>query len=140
MFKVAFALVALLVCFAAGGCDHGIPGLVSVSGKLTYAGGKWPKTGEILFSRDQGAGKVLPAMAKINEDGTFVVMSSNSTGIAPGDYTAVIRCWLEAPNERRHESKSAVPARYSSAQTSPLKLKVPESSPPIRLDWDVPST
>jgi hypothetical protein len=136
------AILALSGCIALGGCHSGgIPGLVSVRGKLTYAGGAWPRKGEILFSQTNkvGTGPVLPAMAHINDDGTFVVQTFDAMGMTPGEYTAIIRCWLDAPGEGR-KGKSAIPQRFGSPQTSGLNVTVPENSGPINLDWDIPST
>jgi hypothetical protein len=138
--KAAIALVILLGCFAWSGCNRGIPGLVKVTGKLTYDGGPWSKKGQVLFSPVKAAGDrpLLPAMAHLNEDGTFTVRSSTSNGMMPGEYNAVIRCWLVAPDDR-HAGKSAVPQRYGSPLTSELKVTVPEGSKPIFVNWDIKS-
>jgi hypothetical protein len=140
--RARLAILALLGCLALGGCNRGgIPGLVSVRGKLTYAGGAWPNKGEIIFSQTNkvGTGPVLPAMAHINDDGTFEVQTSDAMGMMPGEYAAIIRCWLDAPGEGGRKGKSAIPQRFGSPQTSGLTVTVPENSGPITLTWDIPS-
>ncbi|MGO9108795.1 MAG: hypothetical protein ACLP9L_06140, partial [Thermoguttaceae bacterium] len=107
---------------AVDGCNRGISGLVPVSGKLTYNGGPWPKTGSINFSPLPVEGKkLLPAMAHVEKDGAFVVKSADSLGLRPGEYLVTIRCWLETPSDNE-SGKSALPERYSSPNTSKLKL------------------
>ena len=133
------AIVALVASFALGGCNR-VPGLVSVSGKLTYDGGPWPKKGEIIFSpvAKTGDHPQLPAMAHVMDDGSFVAQTADSKGMMPGEYNTVIRCWLE-PADEHHAGKSAIPERYGRPLTSGLKLTVPEGSPPMVVDWDIKS-
>jgi hypothetical protein len=146
--KAILAISALLGVIVVSGCSRGIPGLVPVSGKLTSDGGPWPKRGSahsawsITFSCTKKVGDhpTLPAEAHLNEDGSFVVQSSSSMGMVPGEYVASIRCWLEDPAEDgTNKGKSAVAEQYRRTQTSPLKVSVPEGSGPIVLDWDIPS-
>jgi hypothetical protein len=148
---VTISVFILAASILLSGCGQDIPGLVPVSGKLTYDGGKWPKKGEIIFSPVQKVGShpLLPAMGHIEEDGTFIVLSSESKGMVPGEYNAAIRCMLDAPAEhdaRRNASpeegrggKSAIPDRYASPTTSGLTVSVPEGSAPIYLKWDIQS-
>ncbi len=139
------AIFVLMGGIAVSGCNRGISGLVPVSGKLTYNGGPWPKKGSINFSPVLVEDKaLLPAMAHVEEDGSFVVKSADSLGMRPGEYLVVIRCWLEGPGggeNSRHKTsgKSAIPERYSDPRESGLKLTVPEGSGPIVLNWDIPS-
>jgi hypothetical protein len=131
------AIFVLVGGVAVSGCNRGIPGLVPVSGKLTYKGGPWPRKGSINFSPVLTEGKkLLPAMAHVEEDGSFVVKSADTPGMRPGEYLVTIRCWLEAPDESK-SGKSAIPDKYSSPQTSGLKLTVPEGSGPIVQNWDI---
>jgi hypothetical protein len=146
--KAILAISALVGVIVVSGCNHGITGLVPVSGKLTSDGGPWPKkvsghsAWSITFSCTKKAGDhpTLPAEAHLNEDGSFVVQTSSSMGMAPGEYVASIRCWVEDPSEDgTNKGKNAVAERYRRPQTSPLKVSVPEGSEPIVLNWDIPS-
>jgi hypothetical protein len=136
----ALTIVAL-ACFAGvSGCNRGPAGLVPVSGKLTLDGGAWPKAGQINFSpvKAEKGHPILPAMARINEDGTFEIKTEAAPGLVPGQYNAAILCWLESPDDRGG-GKSAVADLYRSPLTSGLKVDVPEGSPPIKLNWDIKS-
>jgi hypothetical protein len=134
------AVLALAAGVGLMGCNRGPAGLVPVSGKLTYDGGAWPKAGQINFSpvKPLPGHPVLPAMARLNEDGSFAIQTPSAPGLVPGEYNVAIQCWLEPPEDRR-AGRSAVPNRYNSPQTSGLKVAVPEGSGPIVLNWDIPS-
>lgn len=137
----AALIVTALACLATvSGCNRGPAGIVPVSGKLTLDGGAWPKAGQINFSvaKAEAGHPVLPAMARINEDGTFEIKTSAAPGLVPGHYNAAVLCWLESPDDY-HGGKSAVANRYRSPLTSDLKVDVPEGSPPIHLTWDIKS-
>jgi hypothetical protein len=146
--KTVLAIFAVAGFLVVGGCNHGISGLVLVSGKLTSDGGPWPKRGSahsswsITFSctKKEGSHPTLPAEAHIDEDGSFVVQTSDSKGMMPGEYVASIRCWIDDPSEdRSNKGKCAVAELYRRSQTSPLKVTIPEGSGPVVLNWDIPS-
>jgi len=133
-------VLALTGSLSLSGCSKSVPGLVPVSGKLTKNRGPWPKKGAINFTplSTSAEHRVLPGMAHLEEDGSFTVLTPSGNGLMPGEYMAVVRCWLEGGDEH-HAGKSAVPAIYGSPQTSPLKVTIPEGSGPIVLDWDIPA-
>ncbi len=138
---VTLAIFVLMGCMALSGCSRGsIPGLVRVTGKLTYKGGPWPGKGKINFApvSSPDNDKLLPAMSLIKEDGSFVAKSADSLGMKPGEYLVAIRCRLEGGTEEK-PGKSAIPERYSRPNQSDLKLTVPEGSGPIVQNWDIPA-
>jgi hypothetical protein len=133
-------LVALLTCLGLSGCNKGPAGLVPVSGKLTLDGKAWPRFGQINFSPVKPAEghPVLPAMARVNDDGSFTILTPDAPGLLPGEYNIAVRCMLEARDER-HRGKSAIPERYGSPQTSGLKVTIAEGSKPVVLNLDLQS-
>jgi len=122
------------------GCNRSPAGLVPVSGKLTLDGHAWSKSGQINFSpsKPTPGHPVMPNMARVNEDGTFAILNPVAPGLMPGEYSATIRCWENAPDDR-HAGKSAIAERYGSPQTSGLTVTVPEGSGPIAVNWDIKS-
>jgi hypothetical protein len=137
---ICAAVLLPLACLGLTGCNKGPAGLVPVSGKLTLDGKGWPKYGQINFSpvKTVEGHPVLPAMARINDDGTFAILTPAAPGLVPGEYNIAIRCMLEASDER-HAGKSAIPERYGNPRTSGLKVTVAEGSQPIVLNLDLKS-
>ena len=141
--RVAFsvcAILALVACAGLSGCNRSPAGIVPVSGKLTLDSSPWPKQGQISFASVKPAPghPVLPAVAKIDPDGSFAIKTTAAPGLVPGEYNVAIQCWQEAPDEK-HAGKSAIADRYRRPQTSKLTVTVPEGSPPIYLNWDIKS-
>ena len=137
---VSLAVLLLLTCVGLGGCNNGPAGLVPVSGKLTLDGKAWPKFGQINFSpvKPIEGHPVLPAMARVNDDGTFAILTPSAPGLVPGEYNVAITCMKEAADER-HAGKSAIPDRYGSPRTSGLKVSIAEGSKPVVLNLDLQS-
>ena len=137
---VSIAVLTLLACIGLSGCNRGPAGLVPVSGKLTLDSKAWPKSGQINFSPVKPAEghPVLPAMARIKEDGTFEILTPDAPGLLPGDYNVAVTCMKEAGDDR-HAGKSAIPGRYSSPRTSGLKVTIAEGSKPVVLNLDLKS-
>jgi hypothetical protein len=134
------ATLSLLGGVGLTGCNHGPAGLVPVSGKLTLDGGAWPKRGRISFSpvKPTPGHPVLPAMAPVNDDGSFTIKTPDAPGLVPGEYNVAIICNKET-GDGKHEGRSAIPDRYCHPQTSGLKATVPEGSGPIVLKFDLTS-
>ncbi len=104
------AVLGLLAGVGMTGCNRGPAGLVAVSGKLTLDGHAWAKTGQINFSPVKPAPghPILPAMARVNQDGSFAILTPAAPGLMPGEYSAAVRCWETSPDDR-HAGKSAIP-------------------------------
>jgi hypothetical protein len=134
------AALLLLACIGLGGCNNGPAGLVPVSGKLTLDGKAWPKFGQINFSpvKPIEGHPVLPAMARVNDDGTFAILTPAAPGLVPGEYNVAITCMKEAGDER-HAGKSAIPEHFGSPRTSGLKVTIAEGSKPVVLNLDLKS-
>ena len=130
----------LLACLGLTGCNNHPAGIVPVSGKLTLDNGAWPTSGRISFSplKPMPGHPVLPAAAKINDDGSFTIATEVAPGLVPGEYGVAIQCWKDAPDEKR-AGKSAIAKKYGSPLTSGLKVTVDEGAKPIVLNWDIKS-
>lgn len=131
---VCVAVVLLLV-----GCAESGPGLVPVTGKITYGGGDWPKPGYINFNPIEPA-QGYPALngsAELRTDGTFEVTSTgNKKGLVPGKYSISLECWDEMPNPEATPpsvGKSYVPDGFTPPT---LEISVGEASK--QLTFDVP--
>jgi hypothetical protein len=133
-------ITCLLGSLALSGCNNYPAGLTPVSGKLTLDNKPWPKEGRVYFTpiKPLQGHPSLPAAARINPDGSFTVGNPASPGLVPGEYGAAIIC-ATGESDEHHAGKSAVAARYASAETSGLKFTVDEGAKPIVLNWDIKS-
>jgi len=117
------------------GCGRGGPKRVPVSGKVTFAGGDWPKPGLLYFNPDQPAAGFPRGngIGKFDSDGVYVVRSpsGDADGLYPGSYTIRVECWDVAPTMQGPPAKSFVPATFS-------KKIVVEPGVPLIHDFDVP--
>ena len=98
--RLAVFLLLLLV-----GCGREGPERVSIQGRVTYAGGPWPKPGVIYFQPLEAAAglPMRPATGHFGVDGSFQVTSFDpSDGLVPGKYRVRVECWeVEPPPEPR---------------------------------------
>jgi hypothetical protein len=138
--RLAAGCLVVLACVALlAGCGRRGVQTVPVSGKLTFAGGPWPREGVVFFSPAQAAEglPLIPVVATFNADGAFVVKTNARPGLVPGKYRVAVHCWEKAPS---HEGagKSYVPARFLQPETSGLELTVEPSSRPIVWNQDIP--
>jgi hypothetical protein len=134
------AVVALALALSGCGSDH--PETVSVSGRITYGGGEWPKPGRVFFAITNPA-KGLPGrsvFANFDTDGDFAVESWEGVdGLVPGSYKVTIHCWEEQPTMDGNPGKSYVPTAYQLATTTPLELTIEPGQDAVDdLQWDVP--
>ncbi len=111
------------------GCSQGPEG-TSVRGTVTYSG-KPLERGTILFNPvDQ---KLPSSRTEIKEDGSYELVA------APGDYQVIVTSYSSAPPTVAPDHpdyvrpKSAIPIKYNSLQTTPLKHTIPESDAVIDL-------
>jgi hypothetical protein len=126
-------LVAVLLCL---GCGQSNPlGTVPVGGKVTY-NGQAVDAATVSFIPD-GDGR--PATAKTGSDGTYNLNTLDWPGAVPGPYTVVVRKSdvalastqpvtmeeaLKLNNRPPPPPKELLPAKYSDATKSPLKVEV----------------
>lgn len=121
-------VLAVAVCCLLG-CSQGPQG-TSVRGKITYSG-KPLERGSVLFNPTD---KTQPASrAEIQTDGSYALVA------APGDYQVIVTSLTSAPPTVAPDHpdyvrpKSAIPAKYNSLQTTPLKQTIPPTDTVIDL-------
>lgn len=123
------ATVLLTAVCGTLGCSQGSQGS-SVHGKVTYSG-KPLERGSLLFNpTDQS----LPATrAEIQPDGSYELVA------APGDYRVIVTAYSSdpptvAPDHPDYvRPKSAIPLKYGSLQSTPLKQTIPPTDTVIDL-------
>jgi hypothetical protein len=130
-------LPALLLCLGCSSDEKRVT-VHPVTGKISV-GGEAPVGAQIvLHSVSPSIDAKLAPTAKVQKDGTFKVSSYQSGDGAPeGEYVATIS-WYKI-TEGGVRGDDVVPKKYSSAETSPIKISVKSGSnevPPI----DVPKT
>ena len=137
------ALCAVLLCFASGCGDAGIP-LVKVTGRVTRDGANWPRPGVIYFAP---LGKIenipqRPGKAIFGSDGKFQAGTfATGDGLIPGKYRINIECWEHPPSMDAHAppAKSHVPANFPSDRSSRFEITIdPQTKGVVELNLDVP--
>jgi hypothetical protein len=131
--RLSVVIIAASVSSGCGGAD--VPKTTPVTGKVAYKGSPLTK-GSITFTP---IGKGLasknmvrhPATSGIGPDGTYSLGSFTADdGAVPGDYAVMVASYKNDPTDEEISKgatyESAIPAKFSSAQTSPLKATVPE--------------
>ena len=130
-------LVFLFGCVLLCSCSHEEPGAI-VRGKVTYKGAPLDE-GSVVFYPN-GSGRV--ADGNVQKDGTFQLLNSKKTErIEPGKYVAVIIAGTSRIAEVKADApkpvqEPAVPFKFSSVTTSPLKYDVIVGENYIDLDLD----
>ena len=129
---VAAGCIAALVT----GCAPAGPKTVSVSGKIAYGGGAWPKPGKLTFPCIEPADGFpnRPGSAEFDVDGNFVASSyGQGDGLHPGKYTVNVECWEVPPSmDGLTPPKSYVPADFRA------EFEVQPSDRALIFHWDVP--
>ncbi|NLF09631.1 MAG: hypothetical protein GX594_16870 [Pirellulaceae bacterium] len=144
-FLGGLAVSGLLIC---GGCGQNRPDTALVSGKLTFQG-KPVATGRIVFHPVDGR---RPAMAAINEDGTYQLTTFDTKdGAMLGEHVVTIKStrtiggtpldeFAEAPPgaapAEPPKLEWLVPEKYSRKDTTPLKATVKDGKNAI--DFNLP--
>lgn len=126
-------LAALLCLFASCG-EGGIP-KVPVKGKITYAGGDWPKPAIFTFAATQAAPGMpnIPGSASVQPNGEFKV------DLVPGSYVVNIECWeVEPAPDDPSRAKSYVPARMQGVDKP--KFEVPVGAKDVKFEFDIPKS
>jgi hypothetical protein len=140
--KGAVAACCLLAvgCMVLVGCGGSKLDTVTVTGRVTYGGGDWPKPGTIDFTPKEAAkGNLHPGTAQFGTDGHFTVKSGQASGLVPGTYAIRIDCWETPPSmENPSAGKSYVPEKYRNAATSGLTLEIKPGDSKKEFTADIP--
>jgi hypothetical protein len=121
-------LVALLAAGCGGGNTHPVSGTVTIDGTPLAA-----RNGLVTFVPDKAKGNVTqdePA-GTVDDRGRYTLYTNGRRGAPPGWYKVVVTGLADAPTAaakgpltQRPVPKSAVPARYGRAETTPLEVEV----------------
>ncbi|MCC9606485.1 hypothetical protein LOC68_17620 [Blastopirellula sp. JC732] len=131
-FCLISGLLPLSGCFS----QPGLPGLVKVTGNVTYDGS--PVTfGNVMFFPDGDRGQT--GSGEIASDGSYTVATSpSSIGLLPGKYKVSVISQLSSAGMKDDgtpiPAKTAIPRKYGKITTSGLELDVPVDGSPIVLD------
>jgi hypothetical protein len=132
-FRSTLLLLAAGLCFLTGCGPAGIP-RVPVKGKITYAGGDWPKPPIFTFTASDPAPGMpsLPESAAVQPNGEFKV------NLVPGTYVVNIECYeIEPAPDDPTRAKSYVPKRMEAMDTKP-KFEVPVGAKEVEFTFDIP--
>ena len=119
-----------MLAIVASGCGRGnrLP-LVSVSGKVTFAGGPCPAAGNVTFTPievEPGLPR-RPGSATFYTDGAFVVNSfQKGDGLVPGRYSVKITCDSGLPDPRSPDPWGDVSYVAKDYQPPELVVKIRE--------------
>ncbi len=133
-------MLLVSVLAAVSGCSSDIPEMVRVQGKVTFAGGDWPKPGIVFFTAQQPA-EGFPrksGSAHFDIDGNFVAKTGEFPGLIPGEYRITISCWQKPPSEG-FPGLSYLSDKFTSGEKSGLTLKIsPGERGPVVWNHDFP--
>lgn len=124
----------LLLTFTAYGCGEARVPVHPVSGKVSFQG-KAPSGARIALHTVSGGAEGVAPTGRVNEDGTFSITAYEPGDGAPaGDYVATIEWYKVVPDPAGGGAPgpNVLPKKYSSVQTSPIKLTV--SNGPTQLE------
>ncbi len=146
LFSALLGAVVVLGLSAWLGCGQSRPEMASVGGKITYQGNP-VATGRIVFHPVDGR---RPAMAAINEDGTYQLTTFDTKdGAMVGEHVVTIKStrtvggapvdeFSEAPPDAAAveppKLQWLVPEKYSRKDTTPLKATVKDGKNVINFD------
>ena len=134
------ALLGGLALTGAGlvGCgdDNRVP-VQPVRGQVLLEGKPVPHAHVVLHPLRPVETAVPPPQAKANPDGSFAVSTFQAgDGAPPGEYAVTVACWLASAKNPEAPPVNHVPARYSRASSSGLRVQIREGDsqlPPIQL-------
>jgi hypothetical protein len=136
------ALVVGLWVLSLGGCNSQGLDLVPVEGRVTLAGGNWPRKGLIYFTPAEPAPGYprRGGMADFDLDGTFSAETFEpGDGLIPGRYVVNLECWEVPPTMGGPPAKSCIPQLYQHGTTSGFEVTVPTGEDgPLNVTFNVP--
>jgi hypothetical protein len=138
--RSALLLVVLGLAMLAGCGGPKGPEIVAVRGKVTYAGGAWPKEGRITFAPIKPAQgfPAMPGTAVFQADGSYVVASGLREGLVPGKYRICVSCWKVEPEDNQ-KGVNYVAEKFAAPATSPLELEIAPGAGTVTWDHDFPA-
>jgi len=122
------------------GCGPDRPDMIPVHGKVTLAGGEWPKPGTLSFEPVEPAPGFdrRPGAGHFDTDGTFTAKTGRYEGLIPGRYRIAVFCWKKEPSHDA-DGEHYVPDRFANPSRSELVLEVPpDADGPIEWNYDFP--
>ena len=133
-------VIGTSVLVALSGCGPDRPDTITVSGKVTFAGGAPPAEGMIYFACVEPAEGYdrRPGSAPFGTDGSYEVKSfEEGDGLVPGKYEVGVECW-DSPPMMGKPVKSYVPKRYQASKTSGLEVVIESGAGIQEVTFDVP--
>jgi len=138
----ARCLLLAACCLLLAGCGGPKLEKVSVSGRITYGGGDWPKAGKVNFVPVKPAPGYTrhPGTGEFGTDGRFTVGSSaGSAGLVPGEYRVRVECWETQPTmDQPNSGKSYVPREYQQGKAEGMTLVIKPGQTEAEFNLDVP--
>jgi hypothetical protein len=133
------AVLAALAGLWMAGCGGSEgPSTIPVSGKVTL-NGEPLTSGEVAFVPKEGDGTRRPGIGRIEEDGTFVLMSHSKEGVEPGDYKVVVYPVASDDGGEKKDAAtiSPIPEKYRKTETTDLEATVDASTKDEELAFDL---
>jgi hypothetical protein len=128
------SLLGLLFCAALplvlSGCGKGHPGLVPVTGTVTYRGQAVEGARVMFMAAEATSGNTPAANGKTDAQGRFSLMTFvPGDGAVPGNYRVLITKREEMPDPQQPKSpykitRDLLPTRYGNPSRSGLKVEV----------------
>jgi hypothetical protein len=134
----AWVFGAASVCLT--GCGSDLPKTIKVTGKVTFNGQQPPGPGIVYFLPQSAAEgfPLRPGTADFDATGAYTTTTFEpGDGLMPGSYKIYIECWETAPNMEGKPTKSFVPKKFQSAETSGFALEVTTKDRGLEKDFDV---
>jgi hypothetical protein len=125
MLSLSSLLTVLAITAGCGSDTASVAGSVTIDGKAVTSG-------RVVFHKDGQA----PAIANINNDGTFELAIADSKGIQPGLYKVTVASYNIGTPARPGDpppAKLITPRRYVDVTTTPLATEVGTGSNQVAL-------
>jgi len=138
---VAISLVSLGLAGCGGEGVSGPEKLVPVTGTLKLKG--VPLAGATLSLLPIATTKGTGGFAVTDAEGKFVLKhASGQEGVEPGSYVGVVSLMLKPDGKpvptgesaMDHGAKESIPVKYTSADTTSIRVTIGETAPPLDLD------
>lgn len=129
--RVLLLSIPLLCLSGCGGKDPNLPETIAMSGVVIYQG-KPVSDATIMFYPTEGR---KPASGRSDADGKFSLTTfSKNDGVIPGEHKVTVNAFQSTP--QGVSMTSSIPVKYSTPNTSPLKVTVSEAQPELTLELE----